>query len=410
MPTSVDIRLPRLRDRDNSVPWAKQLVDDLDRILRQIGTTANTGGGSGSVTSVAGGVGITNTPEPIVGVGTVDLDVNSLTAIGAALAGGDLFPVVDVSVGTAPAAQRKATLTDIATFVGAGTVTGSGTLNELAYWSAATALTSNSDIKRVAITGGTSLVVHREVKTVGDGTDSNVINDAYGLVDPQWLSRRSRGTEGLPTGVKLNDRLMHIRGSGHDGTIAAQTGAFMDILAAEDWTNVAHGTRLTWWTTSTATTTNTERMRLEPSGELMMLSGATRQLVLNNGSGGRSSFVDSAHAANLDYALPTAHVTNGLLLNNGAGVLSWSTATPPVLPTALAVTITTGTQVFTTFITDAAVSSTSKILVYPGANELDPLSFNVSPTTGGFMLEINAVDGARHGNLKGIFNLAYMVY
>lgn len=71
------------------------------------------GGGAGSVTSVAGGVGITNTPEPIVGVGTVDLDINSLTTE-TTLASGDLFAFVDVSVGTSPSAQRKVTFGNIA--------------------------------------------------------------------------------------------------------------------------------------------------------------------------------------------------------------------------------------------------------------------------------------------------------
>lgn len=64
-------------------------------------------GGAGTVTSVAGGVGITNVPEPIVGAGTVHLDIDSLTTE-TALAVGDLFPFVDVSAGgTAITNQRK---------------------------------------------------------------------------------------------------------------------------------------------------------------------------------------------------------------------------------------------------------------------------------------------------------------
>jgi hypothetical protein len=68
---------------------------------------------TGTVTSVAGGVGITNSPEPIVGAGTVDLDINSLTSE-TTLASGDLFAFVDVSVGATIAAQRKVTLSNIA--------------------------------------------------------------------------------------------------------------------------------------------------------------------------------------------------------------------------------------------------------------------------------------------------------
>lgn len=86
---------------------------------------STTAGGSGTVTSVAGGIGITNTPEPIVGVGTVDLDLFTLTTEPAPAAG-DWFSFVDVSVGTAPNAQRKVALAQLASVIGGliGGVTG----------------------------------------------------------------------------------------------------------------------------------------------------------------------------------------------------------------------------------------------------------------------------------------------
>lgn len=69
-------------------------------------------GGAGTVTSIAGGVGITNSPEPITTIGTVDLDLHSLTTETAS-ASGDLFGMVDVSVGTSIAAQRKITRANV---------------------------------------------------------------------------------------------------------------------------------------------------------------------------------------------------------------------------------------------------------------------------------------------------------
>lgn len=69
-------------------------------------------GTTGTVTSVAGGEGITNTPDPIVTTGTVDLDIDSLTEE-TSPAGGDEFAMVDVSEGTDPADQRKVTLNNI---------------------------------------------------------------------------------------------------------------------------------------------------------------------------------------------------------------------------------------------------------------------------------------------------------
>lgn len=57
------------------------------------------------------------------------------------------------------------------------------------------------------------------------------------------------------------------------------------------------------------------------------VSGAARQLALANGSGGRTSFVDSAHAASFDYTLPSVAVSGTQVLSNTGDVLSWATAT-----------------------------------------------------------------------------------
>lgn len=102
-------------ERDALTPFDGMVIynDTLDKLqAREAGAWVSFGTGSGTVTSVAGGVGITNTPEPITTTGTVDLDINSLTTE-TTLAAGDLFPFVDVSVGTTPASQRKVTFGNI---------------------------------------------------------------------------------------------------------------------------------------------------------------------------------------------------------------------------------------------------------------------------------------------------------
>lgn len=73
---------------------------------------------SGTVTSITQGTGIQNTPNPITSSGTVALDINGLTTE-PGLADNDLFPFLDVSVGTAPTAQRKIALSDLRSFVDA---------------------------------------------------------------------------------------------------------------------------------------------------------------------------------------------------------------------------------------------------------------------------------------------------
>lgn len=73
----------------------------------------STGAGSGTVTSVGGGVGWTPTPDPIVGAGVGNLDINDLTTE-TVLADGDLFAFVDVSAGgSAIDNQRKVTFANL---------------------------------------------------------------------------------------------------------------------------------------------------------------------------------------------------------------------------------------------------------------------------------------------------------
>lgn len=109
----------------------------------------SSGGGAGTVTSVAGGTGITNSPEPIIGAGTINLDIDSLTAE-ATLAAGDFFPFVDVSGGgSAIANQRKVTFSNFLAAISTGLsalgfVDGSGAAGRVAFWSDANSLTSDS--------------------------------------------------------------------------------------------------------------------------------------------------------------------------------------------------------------------------------------------------------------------------
>lgn len=74
------------------------------------------GGGSGTVTSVQGGEGISTTPNPITSAGIVDLDIFKL-ATETTLADGDWLPFLDVSEGTDPDDQRRVTLADLALYI-----------------------------------------------------------------------------------------------------------------------------------------------------------------------------------------------------------------------------------------------------------------------------------------------------
>jgi hypothetical protein len=228
--------------------------------------SAGGGGGSGTVTSVAGGVGITNTPEPITVTGTVDLDINSLSTE-TGLAVGDLFPFVDVSVGLTPAAQRKVDLASLADFVrtSEGLIDGSGVANRLAFWSDADTLTS--DASYVVDTAADALLIRRIVEAIGDGADSNLIARSFGTTFmPNIRGISARGTEALPTATGADDDLLHLRGSGHDGTTADRFGAAIRLRADEAWTPTATGSYISFTTIADGTLTQLERVRIDHNG------------------------------------------------------------------------------------------------------------------------------------------------
>jgi len=205
-----------------------------------------------------------------------------------------------------------------------GAVTGYGTEDEFAFFSPGrTAITSASTLKRETAAGGITVIVHRAFRAIGAALDSQIISEAYGAVEPTWHSRRSRGSEALPTAVLSGDALLRLLAAGHDGTAIDQTGARIRVLTTENWGAAAHGTKIAFDTTPALSTTVTERVVIEDSGEVTLNTGPARQLSLNNASAGRSSFVDPAHAANLDYTLPSAQSVASFLHNSGVGVLSW---------------------------------------------------------------------------------------
>lgn len=201
------------------------------------------GGGSGSVTSVAGGAGLTGTPEPIVGAGTLDLDINSLTTE-TVLASGDLFPFVDVSVGTTPASQRKVTLANLAAAIGTGgTVTsvaggtgitntpepivGAGTVDlDLNSLTTETTSASGDLFGMVDVSVGTTIAAQRKI------TRANILGtELEGLRGLGTSGLTTRTGAGTYTGRTLTGPAAGITVSNGDGVAGNPTLALADDLA-----------------------------------------------------------------------------------------------------------------------------------------------------------------------------------
>lgn len=168
-----------------------------------------TAGGGGTVTSVGGGVGWTPTPDPIVGAGVGNLDIDDLVT-NLSLAPLDLFPYVDVSAGgTAIANQRKVTFEEVyrAAFeqfsaVDLGPADGAGFVRQdgAGGWNARTFIEgANIDITNP--TGAGNPVFSVAPQGTGSGLDADLLDGldstAFQPIDADLTAYAALATTGI---------------------------------------------------------------------------------------------------------------------------------------------------------------------------------------------------------------------
>jgi endosialidase-like protein len=125
-----------------------------------------------------------------------------------------------------------------------------------------------------------------EVSNAVPGGPANMWMTSYtNFVNPYYMARRSRGTFAAPTAVQSGDGLAGFYGEGY-GTTAFGPGfaGGMTVQAAQNWTDTAHGTALTFTTTPFSSTASATRMTLDASGNLGIgTSFPTALLEISNG-------------------------------------------------------------------------------------------------------------------------------
>ena len=149
----------------------------------------------------------------------------------------------------------------------------------------------------VGTTGVTAL------STVHTSTESSTVqsehHDLYmsGGVEGAGITfRTARGTKATPTAVQTNDLIGFIGARGYGATgFSAQARGSIRVRATENWTDAAQGTSVTIATTAAGTTTNTDRLTLDGTGNML----------LNSTSGGARIYFGSSTSS------PSLHVGTG---------------------------------------------------------------------------------------------------
>lgn len=189
--------------------------------------------------------------------------------------------------------------------LGGGTVTGSGTTNRLAYWSAATVLAANAaltqghvlfaDVNGLPL-GETNLFWDAANDRLGIGTTAPDFDlDIKGSVaniqarraaandrGPAFVFQKARGSIAAPTKVLASDELGEFNFGGHDGSTYNFDGARIAVRSPGDWSTTSRPTELLFETTPTGSTTRAERLRIEASGDISHASVSRHRMLSQN--------------------------------------------------------------------------------------------------------------------------------
>ncbi len=102
---------------------------------------------------------------------------------------------------------------------------------------------------------------------------------------PGYIGYRGDGTIAAPTALVTGDTMLNVGGAGYDGTSwGVVTQGLMRVVAAENWSNVARGTKLEFRTTKNATTAETTVVTFEDTGAVTINPITAGTTALNFGA------------------------------------------------------------------------------------------------------------------------------
>lgn len=338
--------------------------------MSYLSTSPAGGSGSGTVTQINTGTGVTG--GPITATGTIALST-PLQPI--ATLTGNALKVLRVNAGET-AVEYAA--------IGTGDVVGPGSAidGQIAVFDSTTgklikvfAPTAGSilfagingiaqqdnanlfydDTNNRVIVGATSTdyaAIAKSVNTVQTGA-AYTVNAGYGASSGgAFLGLRANGTPGTPTAVASGNILNTFSGAGYDGTawITATRGG-LRVISTEAWSSTAHGTQIVFSTTPNGTTTLTDVFRINHNGTSGFLDSSTHA-VLNIGSTRSAAFPASGGT---NFTMYDGTFTD----TSSSGTVASMRATVFGTPTYAATSATTYTSASTVYIAASPVASTN---------------------------------------------------
>jgi len=168
-----------------------------------------------------------------------------------------------------------------------------------------------------------------KMNIVSDGAaQANLYLTRYNSIGSHLLFYSAAGTKTVPTAIQNGDELGKISFNGYNGTTFNNSTGIIKAEAVENFTTLAQGTKLSFFTTSQGTTSPIQTMILSAAGDLAIAQGNAPTQALNAYRGGSTQTVFSAGNSNtgLNGTYFGVDATgNGIMNTNGAFANIFST-------------------------------------------------------------------------------------
>jgi trimeric autotransporter adhesin len=105
-----------------------------------------------------------------------------------------------------------------------------------------------------------------DIRHEGVGVNSLMITEAGGF--PTIIGRSSNGTLAAPTALSSGSNFLRLSGRGHTGTGFSGDQAYIDMLAAQPWTDANRGTLIRFATTANDSIAASPRMLIDHDGRV----------------------------------------------------------------------------------------------------------------------------------------------
>jgi hypothetical protein len=179
------------------------------------------------------------------------------------------------------------------TLSGLGGIGGSGSANQIAYFSSSNTLSSDSTLYFDPIVGlglGTSTPASFfEIVGQSSVTDAFYTRYASSTVGYSIVGRKARGTIGTPSAINNGDTIINYAGRAYGTSAWASANRVqMSFIASENWTNTAQGTYIGWSVTPNGGTSTAQVMLLTNTGltapSFIRTGGTSSQFLKADGS------------------------------------------------------------------------------------------------------------------------------